>query len=141
MPALDSYPVVVETPVAWGEMDAFLHVNNAVYFTYIENARMEFCRRVGILETLQETGVGPILHSTRIRFRLPLEWPDTVAIAMRVTDIQEDRFTTETVIWSRRHDRLAAEAESLLVMFDYRAQKKAPVSDELRARIAALEKR
>ena len=36
------YPVVIETPVAWGEMDAYGHVNNIVYFRYFESARIAY---------------------------------------------------------------------------------------------------
>ena len=34
------YPVIIELPVAWGDMDAFAHVNNTAYFKYFESARI-----------------------------------------------------------------------------------------------------
>src|SRR5205807_2006177 len=43
---LAGFPVVVELPVNWGEMDAYRHVNNVVYFRYFENARLEYFRRL-----------------------------------------------------------------------------------------------
>ena len=39
---LTDFPVTVEVPVAWGDMDALGHVNNAVYFRYFETARIRF---------------------------------------------------------------------------------------------------
>ncbi|MCZ6911333.1 MAG: acyl-CoA thioesterase, partial [Proteobacteria bacterium] len=42
MKVLDDYPVVIELPVVWGEMDAFDHVNNIIYFRYFESARIAY---------------------------------------------------------------------------------------------------
>ena len=47
---LAGYPVIVDLPVAWGEMDFYRHVNNVVYFRYFENARLEYFRRLGWFE-------------------------------------------------------------------------------------------
>ncbi len=46
---LPSYPVVVEWDVAWGDMDAYGHVNNVVYFRYFEQARIAYLERIGWL--------------------------------------------------------------------------------------------
>src|SRR2546421_4849539 len=94
-PLLKDFPVVVENPVVWGEMDAYRHVNNVVYFRYFENARLEYFRRLGWFEYEQSTGVGPILASTDARFRRPLTYPDTVSITARVGGFGEDRFTLD----------------------------------------------
>src|SRR5947209_7378182 len=69
---LAGFPVVVELPVNWGEMDAYRHVNNVVYFRYFENARLEYFRRLDWFAYEQQTGVGPILAATRATFRKPL---------------------------------------------------------------------
>ena len=77
-PLLAGFPVFVENPVVWGEMDSYRHVNNTVYFRYFENARLEYFRRLGWFEYEQETGIGPILAATQARFRKPLTYPDRV---------------------------------------------------------------
>ena len=58
---LADYPVVVEIPVAWGEMDAFGHLNHAVYFRYMETARILYFEKLEIPEFLGRDPVGPIL--------------------------------------------------------------------------------
>ncbi len=136
---LETYPVVIETPVAWGEMDSLQHVNNIVYFRYFESARMAYFERVGFWEYMRETGVGPILASTRCRFRLPLTYPDTVSVGARVDEAGDDRFVMKYLVVSHRHARAAAEGDGLVVSFDYRAQRKAPLPEEIKARIRALE--
>ncbi len=120
-------------------MDAFQHVNNAVYFRYIESGRMAYFDRLGLLEEVRRTGIGPILASASCRFRRPLTYPDTVSIGTRISEIGEDRFTMETRIVSHRQAQVAAEAQSVIVMLDYTTQKKTPVPDALRQRIHELE--
>jgi acyl-CoA thioester hydrolase len=136
---LAGYPVVVEQAVAWGEMDAYQHINNVVYFRYFENSRLEYFRRLDWLAMVNEIGVGPILASTQARFRKPLTYPDDILIAARISEVGMDRLTMEHRIISRRLGVVAAEGEGVIVTFDYARGAKAPVPDELRRRIAALE--
>ncbi|HEY5720668.1 MAG TPA: thioesterase family protein [Gammaproteobacteria bacterium] len=136
---LADYPVVIALPVAWGEMDAFGHVNNIVYFRYFESARMAYLERVGLREAQAASGIGPILAETRCRFRQPLDYPDTVDVGARVTRLASDRFVMHYAVASRRHGRLAAEGEGTLVSYDYRANRKAPLPEPVAAAIRALE--
>ena len=136
---LAGYPVVIEQAVAWGEMDAYQHVNNVVYFRYFENSRLEYFRRLNWLAMQNDTGVGPILASTQARFRKPLTYPDDILIAARISEVSEDRLKMEHRIVSRRHNAVATEGEGIIVTFDYARGAKALVPDELRRRIAALE--
>ncbi len=136
---LAAYPVVVEIPVAWGEMDFYRHVNNVVYFRYFENARLEYFRRLGWFEYERETGIGPILHSTQARFRRPLTYPDTVAAAVRVASLAEDRFTMNYLLVSHRLAAVAAEGQGIIVTYHYGEGKKVPIPEELRRRIVELE--
>ena len=47
---LQNYPVVIEIPVAWGDMDAFQHVNNVTYFKYFESARIAYFEKIKFQE-------------------------------------------------------------------------------------------
>ena len=136
---LEAYPVVIETPVAWGEMDALRHVNNIVYFRYFESARIAYFERVGFWAYMDETGVGPILASTQCKFILPVTYPDTVSVGARVSEVTDDRFLMRYAVVSHNHARLAAEGEGLIVSYDYRALTKAPLPEEIKRRIRDLE--
>jgi acyl-CoA thioester hydrolase len=126
-------------PLQWGEMDAFGHVNNAVYFRWFESARMSYFARLGWPEIQRETGIGPILHSTRARFRVPLVWPDSVIVATRVSEVAADRFTMDYEVRSANVSRVAAEGIGIVVAFDYRKLAKAVLPEILRERIATIE--
>ncbi len=136
---LADYPVVVELPVVWGEMDSYRHVNNAVYFRYFEAARLEYFRRLGWFEYEEQTGIGPILQATSARFRRPLTYPDTIWVAARVPDVQEDRFTMLYRLVSRKLAAVAAEGTGTIVSYHYAQGKKVAIPDELRRRIGELE--
>ncbi len=133
------WQVIIEFPVAWGDMDAFQHVNNARYFTYFENARMAYVQKIGFLDLVEKEGIGPILARIDCWFRFPLTYPDTVWAGTRVSQIGEDRFTLLHRVVSQRHDRIAADGTGLIVAYDYRAGRKAPIPDGIRSQIMALD--
>ena len=137
---LEGYPVIVEIPVAWGDMDAFQHVNNVVYFRYFESARIAYAAKIGLHAYREQTGLGPILGSTSCRYKLPLTYPDTVSVGARTVDVGEDRFTMQYAIVSHRHRKIAAEGDGVIVMYNYHEGKKTAIPDEIRQRIEDLEK-
>src|SRR5437868_8892011 len=92
---LAGFPVTVDLPVVWGEMDSYRHVNNVVYFRYFETARREYFRRLDWFGYEKETGIGPILAATQARYRKPLTYPDTTSVAARIAALDIDRFTMD----------------------------------------------
>jgi acyl-CoA thioester hydrolase len=136
---LNEYPVIIEIPVAWGEMDSYGHVNNIIYFRHFESARVAYFAQIGFPKHKEETGIGPILASTHCRFRTALAYPDTVSVGARVIKIDSDRFTMDFRTISHKLGKVAAEGQGIIVSYDYRAGHKAPLPPEIRARIEALE--
>lgn len=132
---LADFPVVLEIPVAWGDMDAFGHVNNTMFFRYFESARIAFLHRIGFTST---TGPGPILASTQCRFRRPLIFPDTVLVGARVSELAADRFTHEYRLVSTRLGEVAAEGSGVVVAYDYARAAKCAIPDDVVARIQEL---
>lgn len=133
------FPVVVETPVAWGDMDYWRHVNNIVFFRYFESARIEYLDRIGFRQEVEGGSVGPILSATNARFRRPLTYPDTVLVGARATEVQVDRFVMEYRLVSRAQGAVAADGGGTLVSFDYAANVKAPLPPQVRAALERLE--
>ena len=120
-------------------MDSFGHVNNIVYFRYFESARMEYFARLAYDQEMKNSGAGPILAETQCRFRAALEFPDFIATGARVSDIQSDRFQMQYAVASYRLGRIAAEGTGLIVSFDYRANKKTALPDEIVRKIREME--
>ena len=114
-----NYPVTIEFPIAWGDMDAFQHVNNVVYFKYFESARISYFERLNFIEFMDKTGIGPILASTQCRYKIPLTYPDRVTVGAKVETLEEERFLMKYAIFSHNHKKIAAIGEGVIVTFDY----------------------
>lgn len=138
---LSTFPVIVPIPVQWGEMDAYGHVNNTVFFRYFETARIAYLDRCGFLTSHTEDQVGAILHSTQCRFRRPLHYPDTVLVGARAEALDTDRFTMGYRVVSSAHDEIVAEGWGVIVSFDYTARRKVELSGAVREGIDLLEGR
>jgi acyl-CoA thioester hydrolase len=137
---LSACTVVMNIPVAWGEMDAMGHLNNIIYFRYFESVRIDYFRKLDLIGYQQETGIGPILASTECRYKMPLQFPDTVMVGTKILSMETDRFVMGYEVFSTRHKRIAADGEGVIVTYDYRNNKKVNIPDALRAKILELEK-
>lgn len=136
---LGHLPVVVRIPVQWGEMDAYGHVNNTVFFRYFETARIEYLERCGFLESYERDRIGAILHSTSCRFRRPLFYPDTAVVGTGAEEILHDRFHMRYEIVSLSSGGRVAEGSGIVVSYDYEDRRVVPIPDRVRARIRELE--
>src|SRR5688572_11910260 len=138
-PELAIHPVTISLPVQWGDQDAFNHVNNVVYYRWMESARIEYFKQVGLGVGISPQGIGPILASLKCDFRRQLAYPDTVLISSSIASIGRTSLKMTHLIYSTAQQTIAAEGDSVIVMFDYRAQKPLVVTDEIRAAIDTLE--
>lgn len=137
------YPVVVTIPVQWGDMDAFGHVNNTRYLAWFESARIAFFLRAGIATgeagASAAGGIGPILATTTCDFLVPVVYPATVNVGTRATKIGETSIVQEYEVRdAAKPDTLYAKGSSVIVMFDYGANKKVRVPDDVRGAIERL---
>ena len=135
---LAQYPMQVDVPVAWGDMDAFGHVNNTVFFRWFETARIQFLKAIQFAAGGESGAVGPILASTSCRFRRPVAFPDTVTVGVRVTSVEEDRFTHAYTVVSAARGEVVAEGEGVVVSYDYGAGRKATIPEQVRTAIDRL---
>lgn len=139
-PELADHPLILTWPVQWGDQDAYGHVNNVVYFRWMESARIEYFRR-GNWGSVDNRGVGPILASIKCDFRRQLKYPDALLISGSIVSIGRTSLKMVHRVYSTTQNAVAAEGDSVLVMFDYQAQKPVAVPDDLRAKIEAFEGR
>ncbi|KJY84517.1 thioesterase [Vibrio galatheae] len=138
-PLLAEYPIVTEIPVAWGEMDALQHVNNAVYFRYFETARLDYFKKIELLVDLQTSHIGPVLGHTDCRYKIPVTYPDTLLIGSRVSSLSDDRFTMEYLIVSKKLGKVTTTGSATCVMFDFKNQTKASIPEHVKQAILATQ--
>lgn len=123
--------------VRWGDMDAFGHVNNAVYLTYLEMARIDYA--TSLWQRSLENGL--IIARVAIDFKLPLFVGDDVHVFTRVSRLGGRSFDTEQWIMRRKDGQLelAAQATVTIVVYDYTSSQSVPIPDAWRARIKQYE--
>ena len=118
-------------PIRWGDMDAMGHVNNTVYFRYLEIARLDWLYRVGAPP--DPAGQGPVIVNAFCNFIRQLEFPGDVLARHYV--VNPGRSSFETYITLERVDLpgvIHAEGGAKTVWTDFKAQKSAPLPDWLR---------
>jgi len=138
---LADHPVLLTLSVQWGDQDMFGHVNNVVYFRWMESGRIAYFSAAGIAGMTNNQAIGPILASIKCDFRRQLTFPDTLLISSSVTSIGRKSMKMAHRVYSTAQQAVAAEGESVIVMFDYPHQRPIAVPDDIRASIAALEAR
>jgi acyl-CoA thioester hydrolase len=134
-----NYKVQKDIMVQWGDMDAFNHVNNTVYFKYFETARIEYFFKLGVMDTDRNKQVAPILAETSCRFKLPINFPDTVIVGANVSEIHSHGFLMEYGIYSKSLQRITSVGLGRIVMLDYSTHQKVEVNEDLIAIIESLE--
>jgi acyl-CoA thioester hydrolase len=131
----DRFRFSTEMEVRWRDVDALGHVNNAVYLTYLEQARVRYFEEIGLGFG---TDAGMILAEITCTYRSPLSLSERVTVWMRVSEFRNSSFIVLYRI-EGEDGRLAATARSVQVCYDYDASRAVPIPDEWRAAIAAYE--
>lgn len=126
-----SYPIQVR----FRDMDALGHVNNAVYLTYFEAARMEYWMHVNGRTDL--SAMNMILARAEVDYRAPVGYGDELEVGVRCASIKRSSFVLEQAIVERRSGRLVAQARKVLVHYDYAAGRSLPLDEEQRQRLMA----
>jgi acyl-CoA thioester hydrolase len=133
---LAEYPFHYRIEVRFSDLDALGHVNNAVYATYFESARIAYYQRLvgGSLDRL-----GIILAELTISYKAPAHFGDELLVGVRVSKIGGKSFTMDYAIARVGDGALIATGQSVLVAYDYAAGRSVPVSDEFRVRVAEMQ--
>lgn len=135
-------PLLQQTlvPIRWGDMDAMGHVNNIIYLQYCEQCRVDWKSRLA--DRLAGTQQGMIVKKSSMTYHRPLVYPGTVEVRMFAGHIGRTSFTQH---YELRLDEqgdaggLYAEAEFVIVWFDYASRAPAPIPANIRTILAGGE--
>ena len=132
------YPLILKQDVIWRDLDAYGHVNNAVFFRYFEDARMHFNEQVGMGELKISANIGPILATTHCDFRRPLGYPDRILIGARSVVQGPKKIFTEYAVYSESLQAVAAEGSSLMLCYDYNNNRSCELPEHIVSAIESL---
>jgi acyl-CoA thioester hydrolase len=126
--------------VRFRDIDAFGHVNNAVFFSYLELARIRY-----LLDVLQPgepiQRLPLILARVELDFRSPIAFGEDVEVETRVREVGHTSFGMEHRMTAGPERRLVGDVQTVLVTYDYATARPIPVPDEWRRRFGEHEGR
>ena len=123
-------------PIRWGDMDALGHVNNTLYFRFMEIVRLEWLREME--PSGGADGLGPVIVNAFCNFHVELNFPGDVLARLYTAGVGRTSFDTYTLL-SRTDDpdTIYASGGSRVVWVDYRRRKSVPLPEALRAIVSA----
>jgi acyl-CoA thioester hydrolase len=133
--SLAHYPVIHYQPVQWGEMDAFNHLNNVVYYRYSESARIGYLQALGMFDGSMVT----VLAQSSCQYLYPVTYPDALLLGVRCKRLGHTSITMEYSYYSTAQSLIVATAEAVIVRLDNNGKAKLPWTEEERKQLLALE--
>jgi len=135
----DDYRHRTTLQVRFRDIDAFGHVNNAVFFSYVELARIRYL--LDVLEPDEPFDRLPlILARVELDYRSPITFGAEVVVDTRVERVGRTSFAMSHRMTVEPGGRLAGDVQTVLVVYDYATASPIPVPDDWRRRIAAHER-
>lgn len=119
--------------VRFRDLDAMGHVNNAVFLTYIESARVAFLQHLGAAATLEDMSI--IVARIEIDFRAPVGFGDEVEVSVHASRFGDKSFDLDYEL--RVDSEVVAQAKSVLVSYDYGKGEAVELPAEWREKLAA----
>jgi acyl-CoA thioester hydrolase len=122
---------VTKIPIRWGDMDAYGHVNNTIYFRYMEQARVEWLEAMEIV--VRPQGEAPVIINASCTFLVPMTYPGTVEVRTFIGQLGRSSIPTYVEMRLEGDDTLYAEGAAKVVWMDTGSGKSVPIPEQVRA--------
>jgi acyl-CoA thioester hydrolase len=131
------FKVSLKQSVAWGDMDAFGHVNNTVYLKYFESARVKYFDDIPELAGFKGDAI-PVLANISCNFKKPVVYPDTLTLNVGVSNLGHASLKMKCEMISPKVG-LAAVAECTIVLVDIKKGHSVRMPEQWKAAIQKIE--
>ena len=125
--------------VRYGDLDPQGHVNNAGFITYLEHARVNYIRQLGLWDGKSFLEIGFILARVEMDFKKPILMTDAVEVGVKVSHLGNKSLDMNYLIRESNTGQIFAEGRTIQVAYDYETQKTIPVPDHWRDVIQSYE--
>ena len=125
-------------PIRWGDMDAMGHVNNTVYFRYMEQARISWFDAL-VPEAEAWTSTGIVIANAACNYKRPLVYPGTVEVKLFVGAPGGSSVPTHYQLHVEGDRHLYADGEAMVVFIDIARQKPTRIPEPIRERLLRAE--
>ena len=124
--------------IRWSDMDEMRHVNNAVYLTYFEQARVYYFHEACQWNWKE---IGAILANAHVDYLRPVVFPNDTYVYVRTSKLGNKSFEVSYIITSivKGEEQLTTTGSTTMVLFDYQTNKSVPMPGYLRERLSNYE--
>ena len=133
---MHGFAVIYSQQVEWGDMDSFGHVNNVVYYTYAQNARIHYNSQLNLFNK----NTFSVMAASSCQYFKPVVYPDTLWIGVRIKKIGNASLIHEYTYYSTAMNTIVASGESVLVYLDKATGQKKNIDDTKKAAISDFER-
>ena len=124
---LSDFPFHYELQTRWKDMDAFGHVNNAVFLSYIEDARITFFKRWNLCDEKRSI----IMASAKIDYLRQIDHPSHLIVGERISRIGRKSFDIDSAVFIMDEEDAVATSMVTCVCYDYEQNESVPVYPEI----------
>lgn len=132
---MHSFAVIYSQQVEWGDMDSFGHVNNVVYYTYAQNARIHYNTQLNLFNE----NTFSVMAASSCQYFKPVTYPDTLWIGVRIKKVGNASVIHEYTYYSTAMNTIVASGESVLVYLSKATGQKKNIDETKKAAINAFE--
>lgn len=125
----NSFPHWTTIPVRFRDLDPLNHVNNAIFNTYYEEARIDFIQEVNKLADQLKSGYSFVLANIEIAFINPVEYPAELLIGSGIKSLGNSSITSFQAIYTAADKKLISVAEAHGVWFNLSEQRPSRIPD------------
>jgi acyl-CoA thioester hydrolase len=125
--------------VRYGDLDPQGHVNNAKFMTYMEQARVQYIRNLGLWDASSFLDVGFILAEAKVTFLTPIRFTDRVQVGVRVSRLGNKSLDMQYRLEEAQSGQELATGSSVQVAYEYRQGKTIPIPEGWRLAIQEFE--
>jgi acyl-CoA thioester hydrolase len=137
LPIREDYPHFLAIPTRWNDNDTYGHVNNAVYYYFIDTVVNSYLIDNGLLDLKSSETIG-LAVETGCKFFSSIEYPDIVYAGLRVTKLGNSSVTYDIGIFKNEDDLAAARGHFVHVYVDEKTRRPVPISDMMREKLTEI---
>jgi len=135
-----TFPVKLNIRLDWSEMDMFGHINNVMFFKFMQASRVNYWEVSKFDGDYKTKKQGPLLVSSNCQFRKPLFYPGNITVEARVEFIKNTSFGIEHRILNDKGE-VCAEGHDVVVLYDFNKNETVTIPAYVRESIEQLENR
>ncbi len=136
---MDDFRFYHPIEVRYGDLDPQGHLNNAKYLTYLEQARIQYLRRLGLWDGGSFLDLGIILADVHLTYHVPVHFGQPVRVGVRTVRLGHKSIHMEFCLEDAASSQKLASGSTVSVAYDYRSRQTIPVPENWRKAICDFE--